>query len=32
VYRYWRFRGSYGDLLDPVLRRVLPPGTAGGGR
>jgi len=20
VYRYWRFRGSYGDLLDPVLR------------
>jgi len=32
VYRYWRFRGSYGDLLDSVLRRVLPPGTAGGGR
>lgn len=32
VYRYWRFRGSYGDLLDPVLRRVFPPGTAGGGR
>jgi len=24
VYRYWRFRGSYGDLLDRVLRRVLP--------
>ncbi|HEY3097831.1 MAG TPA: hypothetical protein VGL14_02930 [Methylomirabilota bacterium] len=32
VYRYWRFRGRYGDLLDPVLRRVFPPRAAGGGR
>jgi uncharacterized membrane protein len=32
VYRYWRFRGYHGDLLDPLFRRVFPPPAAGGGR
>jgi uncharacterized membrane protein len=32
VYRYWRFRGYYGDLFDPVFRRVFPPRPAGGQR
>jgi len=32
VYRYWRFRGYHGDLLDPLFRRVFPPPTAGGPR
>ena len=32
VYRYWRFRGYHGDLLDPLFRRVFPPPAAGGPR
>jgi len=32
VYRYWRFRGYHGDLLDPLFRRVFPPPAAGGRR
>jgi uncharacterized membrane protein len=32
VYRYWRFRGYHGDLLDPFFRRVFPPPAAGGRR